>query len=83
MAPHNRCEAKRTRVKEQSSASKSRRHYALKQIVTNNDGELSRAAGRERELMQSLAPHPNIIGLLDSASASGAVLLLRAAVLLT
>eukprot|EP01043_Picozoa_sp_COSAG02_P061451 COSAG02_NODE_8264_length_2638_cov_1.376920_2_plen_628_part_00 len=61
------------RVKEDSSG---KRHYALKQIVTNSDAELSRAAERERLLMQSLAPHPNIIGLLASASASGSVMLL-------
>lgn len=61
------------RVKEEASG---KRHYALKQIVTNNDAELSRAAQAELELMRSLAPHPNVIGLLASASVSGSVLLL-------
>ena len=56
-------------------ASGSKRHYALKQIITN-DAELARQANRERELMEALPPHPNILSLLDSGSAKGSVLLL-------
>ena len=62
------------KVKDAGSSS-SRNHFAVKQIVAN-DAELTASAVRERELMASLAPHPNIVAMLDWGSASGSVLLL-------